>query len=493
VKKKRQHASIFIIGAGFAGEEIATEIKKKGILGRVEAFLDDDPAKIGTTRAGVPVFGPISNVEKVMKQIPADEAIIAIPGARQEDLRRIYWTLKRADFRKIRLLPQISQIIEGDAHLIQTREIDPRDLLARSPVPIPLKESLEYLKGRRVLITGAGGSIGSELARQLLTGGTQRLYLFDHDENSIYEIEKELRLLQEEGIGKNAAIVPVIGDLLDPEFVAFILNRLKADVIFHCAAYKHVPMLEMNPVEAVKNNVFGTYNIVQAASDAHCRRFVFISTDKAVEPVSIYGASKNVAEQVVLSGNGSDAEFMVVRFGNVLGSRGSIVPLFEKQILKGGPVTITHPDCTRFFMTIPEAASLVLKAGGVGKGGTRYILDMGEPVFIKELAEQMIRFYGFEPESEIPLSVIGLRPGEKIHERLWSKTEVPEDTGFTGILKLRGNGKDEIDIPLLLSNLKPICFYSRDRHEDYRNRRSLRRILKEVIPSLDEKYDEPKY
>jgi len=490
---KKQHASIYIIGAGFAGEGLAREIHQKGILGHVEAFLDDDPAKIGTTIAGVPVFGPISEVNSVLKERPADEAIIAIPGARQEDLRRIYWILKRADFRKIRLLPQISQIIEGDAHLIQTREIDPRDLLARSPVLIPLKESIDYLKGRRVLITGAGGSIGSELARQLLTGGTQRLYLFDHDENSIYEIEKELRLLQEEGIGKGAAIVPVIGELLDPEFVTFILHRLKADVIFHCAAYKHVPMLEMNPVEAVKNNIFGTNNIVAAASRTHCRRFVFISTDKAVEPVSIYGASKRIAEQVVLSGNGSFTEYMVVRFGNVLGSRGSIVPLFEKQILKGGPVTITHPGCTRFFMTIPEAASLVLKAGGAGKGGTLYILDMGEPVSIKELAEQMIRFYGFEPEIEIPLSVVGLRPGEKIHERLWSKDETPEDTGLTGILKLRGNGNACIDTETLLAELKPICFFTPDRQEDYRNRRELRRILKNIIPSLDEKSDEPKY
>lgn len=489
--KKKHHASIYIIGAGFAGEEIAQEIDRKGVLGRVEAFIDDDPAKIGTTVAGIPVLGPVSRVEHFLKEHPADEAIIAIPGARQEELRRIYGYLSRADFRKIRLLPRISQIIEGDAHLIQTREIDPRDLLARSPVLISLKESLEYLKGQRVLITGAGGSIGSELARQLLSGGTQRLYLFDHDENSIYEIEKELRLLQEEGIGKNAAIVPVLGDLLDPSFVSFILRRLKADVIFHCAAHKHVPMLEMNPVEAVKNNVFGTRNIVRAASETGCSRFVFISTDKAVEPVSIYGASKYIAEQVVLSGNGSDTEYMVVRFGNVLGSRGSIVPLFEKQILKGGPVTITHPECTRFFMTIPEAASLVLKAGGVGRGGKLYILDMGEPVYIKELAEQMIRFYGFEPEVEIPLAVIGLRPGEKIHERLWSADEIPEATGFTGILELRGNGL--LDTATLLDVLEPICFLSSERQEDYRNRRVLRRLLKNTFTTLEDKDDEPTY
>lgn len=484
---------MYIIGAGFAGKALAQEIRQKGILGQVEAFLDDDPEKIGTSIGGIPVLGPIAKVETFLREIPAEEAIIAIPGARQKDLLRIYWTLKRADFRKIRLLPQISQIVEGDAHLIQTRDIDPRDLLARDPVLIPLKESLEYLKGSRVLITGAGGSIGSELARQLLSGGTQRIYLLDHDENSIYEIEKELKLLQEEGIGKNAVIVPVIGELLDQEFVTFILRRLKADVIFHCAAYKHVPMLEQNPVEAIKNNVFGTRNIVRSAAETKCRRFVFISTDKAVDPYSVYGAGKKIAERIVLEGNGPDTEYMVVRFGNVLGSRGSIVPLFEKQIQKGGPVTITHPDCRRFFMTIPEAASLVLKAGGVGQGGTLYILDMGEPVSIRELAEQMIRFYGFEPEMEIPITTIGLRPGEKIDERLWSVDEIPEETGFSGILKIKSNGAKPLDSEKLLQELLPICFFTSQNKEVYRNRRELRRVLRRAVPSLEEKDDEPKY
>ncbi|MEW5817113.1 MAG: polysaccharide biosynthesis protein, partial [Spirochaetota bacterium] len=376
---------IIIIGAGFAGQALAAEIREKGILGRVVAFIDDDPEKIGTRIHAIPVFGPIITIESILKKTAAEEAIIAVPGASRELLKNIYSLLKAVGFDKIRILPTLSQIIDGEAHLIQTRAFDAQDLLGRSPIIIPLKESLKYLRGRRVLITGAGGSIGSELSRQLLSGGAERLYLLGHGENSLYEIERELRLLQEEGVGEKAVLVPVIGELQDREYVNFILKRLKADVIFHCAAHKHVPMVEANPVEAIKNNVFGTKNLVEAAVVTNTSRFVLISTDKSAEPVSIYGASKLLAEEIVLSQASEHMASMVVRFGNVLGSRGSIVPLFRKQILKGGPVTVTHPAITRYFMTIPEAASLVLKAGGVGSNGALYLLDMGEPIPIKEL------------------------------------------------------------------------------------------------------------
>ncbi|HUX20443.1 MAG TPA: SDR family NAD(P)-dependent oxidoreductase, partial [Spirochaetia bacterium] len=367
---------IYIVGAGFAGRTIAREIRDKGILGEVVAFLDDDPEKQGELVEGVPVLGPVREVSECLARVPADQALIALPSATREQLRTVYNELSHAEFSKIRILPGISQIIDGDAHLILTREIDVHDLLGRSPVSIGLKKSLEYLRGKRVLITGAGGSIGSELSRQLLSGGAQRLYLFDHEENGVYEIDKELRILQEEGVGEAATIVPVLGDLQDRDYTRHILGRLKADVVFHCAAYKHVPMLEHNPIEAIKNNLFGTLNLVDAAVEAHASRFVLISTDKAVEPSSVYGASKMLAEEIVLRARKGRGDFIVVRFGNVLGSRGSIVPLFKKQILKGGPVTITHPETTRFFMTIPEASSLVLKAGGVGNGGDLYILDM---------------------------------------------------------------------------------------------------------------------
>jgi FlaA1/EpsC-like NDP-sugar epimerase len=360
-------------------------------------------------------------------------------------------------------------------------------------VTINLKESLDYLRGRRVLITGAGGSIGSEIARQLLSGGAERLYLFDHGENSVYEIEKELRILQEEGVGEKATIVPIVGDMQDAHYMEFIMTRLKADAIFHCAAYKHVPMMEANPVEAIKNNVFGTRNVVQAARKTGVPRFVLVSTDKAVDPVSIYGASKTIAEEIVLSYNGGKGAYMVVRFGNVIGSRGSIVPLFNTQILKGGPVTITHPEATRFFMTIPEAVSMVLKAGGVGTGGHLYILDMGEPQSVRELAEQMIKFYGFVPYDEIPIRYIGLRPGEKLHESLWARDETLISTEYPGINRVHHPAGLNGDMGGLLDELTDICFYNNTRPEFYRNRRALRSAVRKHFPTVEKVEHEPEY
>ncbi len=483
---------IIIIGAGFAGREIATEISSKGILGEVVAFLDDSPEKIGKTENGIQILGPIANSIEIIDEINADEALIAIPGAEESDLRRIYATLQKAELKKIRILPNISQIVEGDAHLIQTREIKAQDLLARKPVHIGLVESLKYLRGKRVLITGAGGSIGSELARQLLSGGADRLYLFDHGENNVYEIERELKILQEGGVGEASTIVPIVGELQDRDFVKFIIKRLKADVIFHCAAYKHVPLIEENPVEAVKNNIFGTKNIVDAAVESNVSRFVFISTDKAVYPSSIYGASKMVAEEIVLNTNSKTTNFMVVRFGNVLGSRGSIVPLFTRQIMKGGPVTITHKDVKRFFMTIPEAASLVLKTGGVGSRGELYILEMGEPILIKDLAEQMIRFYGFIPEKEIKINYIGLRAGEKMDERLWTEEDTVIKTKHPGIIKVLHRTRLNGQLCNLLENLQSVCYLEEDENL-YRNRIYLREIIKEYIPSIQMVKNEPKY
>jgi FlaA1/EpsC-like NDP-sugar epimerase len=357
-----------------------------------------------------------------------------------------------------------------------------------------LRESLAYLRGRRVLITGAGGSIGSELARQLLSGGAERLYLFDHGENALYEIERELRLLQDEGVGERATVVPVVGELQDPDYMRFILGRLKADVVFHAAAHKHVPMMEANPVEAIKNNVFGTEHLVRGAREAGVERFVMISTDKVVEPQSVYGASKRIAEQIVLSQNGgSGGEYMVVRFGNVLGSTGSIIPLFRKQILRGGPVTLTHPDVTRYFMTISEAAALVLHAGGVGSAGELYILDMGEPVRIRDLAEQMIRFYGFEPEEDIRIEVIGMRPGEKMREALYEEGETPEPTEHPRLNHVCNARKLVADLPGLLDAIRPICFFDSAKPDRYRNRRSMRAFLSVHVPSLSASCDEPEY
>jgi FlaA1/EpsC-like NDP-sugar epimerase len=479
---------IYIIGAGLTGLTLAREIQAKPIFGRVVAFLDDDAQKIGRRLNGVPVLGPLDAVTELLKTAPADEAIIAIPSATHEQLRRIYRLLTAAEFSRIRIVPQLSQLLSGEPHLIQARELNPEDLLARQPVRVDLKKSLAYLRGKRVLVTGAGGSIGSELARQLLYGGAERLYLFGHGENSIYEVERELRLLQEAGIGDKATIVPVIGELQDRDFVRYIVGRLRARVVFHAAAHKHVPLME-----AVKNNVFGTANLIDASLEAEVERFVLVSTDKAVEPASVYGASKLIAEELVLRQGGPGRAFLVVRFGNVLGSRGSILPLFSKQIQKGGPVTLTHPEAKRFFMTIPEAVSLVLQAGGVGRPRGLYLLDMGEPVPIRELAEQMIRLYGYEPGTEIPIAYTGLRPGEKLQERLWAEGDSPQPTEYPKLLvldrKYALNGK----LNAVLESLRPICFFQETAAKAFRNRRMLRETLKRIIPDLRLPDDEPPY
>ena len=284
VPNNKVQPTVYIIGAGLAGTMIAHEIKRKGVFGRVAAFLDDDPQKIGSKIEGIPVLGPIQDVARLIRVEAPDELLIAIPSIKAERLREIYAIVKEAGFTIIKLLPGISQIVDGNAHLVQAREINPQDLLGRTPIKISLKNSLAYLRGKRVLITGAGGSIGSELARQLLSGGAERLYLFGHGENSIYQIDKELRLLQEEGVGDKATIVPIVGELKDREYMRYIIGKLRCDAVFHTAAYKHVPLMEANPVAVIENNVFGTKNLLDACIENGVKRFVLISTDKAVNP-----------------------------------------------------------------------------------------------------------------------------------------------------------------------------------------------------------------
>ena len=486
--------TIYIIGAGLAGTMIAHEIRRKGVFGRVAAFLDDDPQKIGTKIEDIPVLGPIQDVARLIRVEPRDELLIAIPSIKAERLREIYAIVKDAGFTTIKLLPGISQIVDGNAHLVQAREINPQDLLGRTPIKISLKSSLAYLRGKRVLITGAGGSIGSELARQLLSGGAERLYLFGHGENSIYQIDKELRLLQEEGVGDKATIVPIVGELKDRAYMHYILSKLRCDAVFHTAAYKHVPLMEANPVAVIENNVFGTKNLLDACIENGVKRFVLISTDKAVNPISIYGVSKMLNEKMVLNAaerikeryGSADYAYMFVRFGNVLGSRGSIFPLFVEQVKKGGPVTVTSPDMMRFFMTIPEACSLVLQTGGVGINGQSYLLDMGEPVNILETARQLIRYMGYEPEKDIPIEIIGVRPGERLEEPLISETEYTEATDYPKILRLQNRAEyHAADLEKLLSALEPVCCPSSD-PALYRNKEYLIQVLCSACKSCRE-------
>ncbi|MGP1586848.1 MAG: polysaccharide biosynthesis protein [Treponemataceae bacterium] len=485
---------IYIIGAGFAGQMIAQELKRKKVFGKVISFIDDDKSLIGTKIDDIPVLGPIENLAVFLQHTEADNAIIAIPSAPQERIRKIYEILSKARFSKIRIVPSASQIINGNVHLIQTREINPLDILGRTPVTISLKESLSYLRGKRVLITGAGGSIGSELARQLLSGGAERLYLFGHGENSIYQIDRELRILQKEGIGEKATIVPVIGELKDKKYMHYIMKKLKCDAVFHCAAYKHVPMMEENPVASIENNVFGTQNLLEACLENGVKRFVLISTDKAVMPVSVYGVSKMLCEKLVLKAalssiSDKNSAYMFVRFGNVLGSRGSIIPLFAEQLKTGGPLTVTDPKVKRFFMTIPEACSLVLQTGGVGKNGNSYLLDMGEPIKILELAEQIIRISGLEPYKDVDIKFIGLRKGERMEEPLWTQEEDPTPIEYNKILKLKNDyecNKNFYDE--LIKKIEPVCFYDEKNPDMYRNRDALIEILCESVPSLKEFY-----
>ena len=465
----------------------------KGTFGDVVAFIDDDIKKIGSEIEGIPILGPIRDIKTHAEKVPADEAIIAIPNADRGTLERIYSDLRYTGIATIRILPRLSQIIDSPPHFIQTREINTQDFLGREPAVISLKKSLAYLRGQRVLITGAGGSIGSELCRQLLYGGAQRLYLFDHAENNLYEVEKELKLLQNAGIGEAAIIVPIVGELKDRSYMDFIIRRLKADVVFHCAAYKHVPMMETNPIEAVKNNVFGTKNLVDAALKYAVSRFVLVSTDKAADPVCVYGASKLLAEEIVLGASTESTHFMVVRFGNVLDSRGSIVPLFRDQIASGGPVTVTDPKASRFFMTLPESASLVLKAGGVGEAGQLYILDMGEQIMIRDLAERMIRFHGFVPGEDIEIKYTGLRPGDVLNESLFSADETLEETPYPRINRLIRKPRFGNELDLILGHLQPICDLDPARPEDYRNKKLLRTNLHRYLPTIRMPENEPEY
>ena len=485
---------LYIIGAGFAGQMIAKDIVSKKVFGTVTAFLDDDKNVIGSKIEGIPVLGPIESRADALHPDPScDQALIAIPSAGTDRIREIYSALKKCGFTQIKILPSISQVIDGKAHFIQARDINPLDILGRTPIVIPLTKSLSYLRGKRVLITGAGGSIGSELARQLLSGGAERLYLFGHGENSIVNIYRELHVLQNEGVGQKASVVPIIGDMKDKEYVRYIISHTHADVIFHCAAYKHVPMMEENSVASIENNVFGTKNLLDAVLEFGVERFVLISTDKAVDPVSVYGVSKMLCEKLVNEYSKKTKEnqsFMFVRFGNVLGSRGSILPIFMEQIKNGGPVTVTDPNMERYFMTIPEACSLVLQTGGVGKNGFSYLLDMGDPIKIVDLARQIIKFSGFTPDEDIKIQYIGCRRGERLEEPLWLDEENPKPTEYKKILVLTNIPPKTFNLQELIEKLEPICTFTKGKEKLYRNSIELKQILRQAVPTLDQFYIE---
>lgn len=425
--------NVLVIGAGDAGAVITREIERFHNDGRtVVGFIDDDKNKLHQRMFGVKVLGDRFTIKENIVKYDVDEIIIAMPSVQGDDLRQIIEICQRTKC-KMKILPGVYEIINGDASVSKLRDVQIEDLLGREPIKLDDTAVSKYIKDKTVLITGAGGSIGSEICRQVARMQPKKMLLLGKGENSIYEINQELQ-----GTYPEIKKVPIIADVRDRERIKGIMDYFKPQVVFHAAAHKHVPLMEYQPIEAVKNNVLGTKVVAEEASAHNVETFVMISTDKAVNPTSVMGCTKRVAEMFVQSMNAvSKTRFVAVRFGNVLGSRGSVIPLFKKQIAKGGPVTVTHPDMKRYFMTIPEASQLVLQAGAMAKGGEVFVLDMGEPVKICDLAKDLITLSGLTPGVDIEIKYTGLRPGEKLFEELLSAEDGTEQTDHAKIFTAR--------------------------------------------------------
>lgn len=462
--------NVLIVGAGDAGALVAREMQKNPQLGlRPVGFLDDDRVKARKQIYGLPVLGPISGLAREAEARQVDEVVIAIPTAGGRTVRD---AVERCQALGIpsRVMPGIYELLDGQLSVNRLRTVDIADLLRRPQVSAE-SASPEYLHGATVLITGAGGSIGSELARQVAYAGPARLLILGHGENSIFDIAAELRLRF-----PAVAVEAVIADIRDRDRVMRVFRRASPDVVFHAAAHKHVPLMEDNATEAVTNNVGGTRNVVDAAVAVGVQRFVMVSTDKAAAPSNMMGASKRVAEMMVQRAARTHGRaFVVVRFGNVLGSRASVVPIFKAQIERGGPVTVTHPDVRRYFMTIPEAVHLILQAGGIGQGSELFVLDMGEPVLLREMAADMIRLSGLD-ESEVPIVFTGLRPGEKLNEILWEEGATVEPTARGDIRRVRETAvADDVRLDEIVARLVDAA--GRDDHD------RIARLFRECIPS----------
>lgn len=414
-KKKRR---VLVIGAGQAGALIIREMQQQPIPYLPVAILDDNYRKLRHYLHGVPVVGEVAALPNAVKEYDIDEILVAIPSASKERLREIVAIAQESGL-PVRIIPGLLDTSDERITMDKVREVQIEDLLGRKPVKLQLDEIAGYLKGERVLVTGAGGSIGSELCRQVARFEPESLLLLGRGENSIYEIDRELNESY-----PSLHKIPIIADIRDRARLTQIFSEYRPTVVFHAAAHKHVPLMESAPDEAVKNNVFGTKNVAELADAYGVKRFVMISTDKAVNPTSVMGATKRVAEMVIqMLAEKSKTKFCAVRFGNVLGSRGSVIPLFKHQIAKGGPVTVTHPEMVRYFMTIPEAVSLVIQAGAMGEKGELFILDMGEPVKIVDLARDLIRLSGLVPGKDIQIEFTGIRPGEKLYEEILTAEE----------------------------------------------------------------------
>jgi FlaA1/EpsC-like NDP-sugar epimerase len=440
VNKQPGQKKLLIIGAGNCGEKIFREIHNNTSLRyRVIGFMDDNPAKRGLKIHGIPVLGYLDELESTAKRLKADELLIAIPSASSNEMRNVVDICKKTGL-PFKTIPGYGELIDGRVSINAIREVAYRDLMRRDTIHLEEERIGAYLKDSTILITGAGGSIGSELCRQISRFDPESVVLFERAESPLYEIELELKRLY-----PNIAYHPVLGDILDDNLLHRTFKRFRPQTVFHAAAYKHVPMLELQPWRAVENNIIGTSKVISAAGEFETERFVFVSTDKAVRPTNIMGTSKRIAELMVhcqKSQRNVTTKYMIVRFGNVFGSVGSVIPLFKKQIAQGGPVTVTHPEVTRYFMTIPEACQLILQAGAMGNGGEIFLLDMGIAIKIDDMARDLIRLSGFEPGVDIAIQYIGLRPGEKLYEELITDGEGIVPTHHKKILVLSSESCD---------------------------------------------------
>ena len=468
--------NVMLIGAGDAGRALAMEfLSSDYVKDHLSCVIDDNPVKLNKRLCGVPIVGNRYDIPAMAKQYKISKIIFAIPSCPAK-MRKEILDICTTTGCEVQMLPGIYQMVNGEVSVSKLRQVDPQDLLGRDPIQVNLEEIFGYIHGKTVLVTGGGGSIGSELCRQIAGAKPEMLIIFDIYENNAYDIQQELRRNFPE-----LNLLVLIGSVRNTSRVDWVIGHYRPDLIFHAAAHKHVPLMEDSPNEAIKNNVFGTYKVASAAAKYGVRRFVLISTDKAVNPTNIMGASKRLCEMVIqMMDRRSKTEFVAVRFGNVLGSNGSVIPLFKKQIAAGGPVTVTHPDIIRYFMTIPEAVSLVLQAGYYAKGGEIFILDMGEPVKIDTMARNMIRLSGYEPDVDIKVVYTGLRPGEKLYEELLMKEEGLQETANRLIHIGKPIEMDDEKFAAQLDCLKAACQAETENMKD---------IVAEIVPTYRKKLE----
>ena len=469
-QNKKNRISVMVIGAGEAANVIIKEIVNSNFSTMViKCIIDDDKGKWGRYIQGIKVVGGRDKIVECADLYEVDEIIVAMPSASRAEIRKILEICKDTNC-KLRSLPGMYQLVNGEVNVSKLRDVEVEDLLGREPITVDMNSILGYVQNKKVLVTGGGGSIGSELCRQIAAHKPKQLIIIDIYENSVYDVQQELKQKYPE-----LDLVVLIASVRNTNRMNYICSRYKPDIVYHAAAHKHVPLMEDSPTEAIKNNVFGTFKTAQAAAMSGVQRFVMISTDKAVNPTNIMGASKRICEMIIQTFDKHyDTEFVAVRFGNVLGSNGSVIPLFRKQIAAGGPVTVTHPDIIRYFMTIPEAVSLVLQAGAYAKGGEIFVLDMGEPVKILTLAENLIKLSGYRVGEDIKIEFTGLRPGEKLYEELLMDEEGMKETAN----KLIHIGKPiELDEQEFFAQLKELKDESQIESSD------IRPLIQKIVPT----------